>query len=108
MEDDSENLVWKALSDSTRRAILDVLAKDRATTGELVDRFDGLCRTAVMKHLGLLEQAGLVLVRREGRVRWNYLNPIPIQQVCERWVSDKIRHAASAMLRLKQLAEQGD
>ena len=103
--DNEADVIWKALADRTRRAILDALAEQPLTTGDLVARFDTLCRTAVMKHLGVLERAHLVLAVREGRTRWNYLNPIPIQQVCDRWVGHQIRHLASAMVRLKAVAE---
>src|SRR2546426_761327 len=65
--------VWKALADPTRRAILDALRKGPRTTGDLCGRFD-VTRFAVMKHLAVLEDAGLVLARRQGRERWNHLN----------------------------------
>jgi DNA-binding transcriptional ArsR family regulator len=104
MNPDPDN-VWQALADPTRRAILDKLADGPRTTGAVVAEFDHLCRTAVMKHLDVLVSANLVLVRREGRVRWNYLNPVPIQRVCDRWVSRHVSHLASAMLRLKDIAE---
>jgi len=97
--------VWKALSDGTRRALLDQLAEQPRTTGELCASFEDLCRTAVMKHLDVLVEAGLVLVRREGRQRWNHLNPVPIQRVCERWVNRHVSHLASAMSRLKDQVE---
>jgi len=97
--------VWKALADPTRRSILDALAKRALTTGELVDRFPDLCRTGVMKHLDVLVEAELVLIRRQGRVRWNRLNPMPIQRIYERWVSKHMRGMASAMSRLKDQAE---
>lgn len=100
--------VWKALADPTRRAILDQLAKQPRTTGELCAHFaraahDGIGRTGVMKHLGVLEGAGLLLARRESRVRWNYLNPVPIQRVCDRWVSRHVRDLARAANRLADL-----
>lgn len=99
--------IWKALSDVTRRDILDLLAERPSATGEIVSRFAGtLCRTAVMKHLEILVAANLVIVRREGRRRWNYLNPAPIQDVCNRWVSRHVKQMASAMSRLKQLTEE--
>ncbi len=98
--------VWKALADRTRREILDVLAERPQTTGEIVARFEHLCRTNVMKHLGILEKSSLVIVRREGRTRWNYLNPAPIQSVCDRWVSKHVRHLATAMSRLKERVEE--
>jgi DNA-binding transcriptional ArsR family regulator len=99
------DLVWRALADATRRAILDELARRPHTTGELAERFQPLCRTNVMKHLDMLVDANLVVVRREGRTRWNYLNPVPIQRVCDRWVSRHVRHMASALTRLKDHVE---
>ena len=107
--DDSSDaeLVWKALADNSRREILDGLAERPLTTGELVERFkDSHCRTAVMKHLETLVQANLVVVRRSGRQRWNYLNPVPIQRVCDRWVSKHVKQMASALSRLKDFVEE--
>lgn len=106
----ADDRVWKALSDPTRRAILDLLAARARTTGELCDHFaprrhGGLGRTGVMKHLGVLERAGLVAVRRQGRLRWNHLNPVPIQRVCDRWVSRHVRGLARSADRLRELAE---
>lgn len=103
--DTSGERVWKALSDPTRRAMLDALARGPLLTGDLVARFAPMCRTNVMKHLDALVDAHLVIIRRTGRQRWNYLNPIPIQRVCDRWVSRHVRGLASAMSRLKQHAE---
>ncbi len=103
--DDDSELVWRALADRTRRSILDTLAERPHTTGELVARYEGLCRTAVMKHLDVLERAHLVLTTREGRMRWNHLNPIPIQQVCDRWVGKHVRQLAAAAVRLKSVSE---
>ncbi len=102
---DQNDRVWRALGDPVRRAILDVLGNGPATTGQLVERFDELCRTAVMKHLDVLEAARLVIVRREGRVRWNYLNPVPIEKVCRRWVDAHARRMGSALNRLKDVVE---
>jgi len=104
---DHGDAVWKALADPRRRAILDFVADGRRTTGDIVDRFDSLCRTAVMKHMDILEAAGLLLVRREGRTRWNYLNPVPIQRVCDRWIRRHIQHRASSLSRLKDVVEAG-
>ncbi len=97
--------VWKALANPTRRALLDALAVRALTTGALVGQSPNLCRTAVMKHLGILEAAGLVVVRREGRVRWNQLNPVPIQRIYDRWVARHLRGMASAISRLKDHVE---
>jgi DNA-binding transcriptional ArsR family regulator len=97
--------VWTALADPTRRDVLDRLAERPMTTGELVAAFPETCRTNVMKHLGVLVGCGLVIVRREGRVRWNHLNAVPIQRVCDRWVSRHVRRLASSMSRLKDWIE---
>ena len=103
---DQSDEIWKALADSTRRSILDALAERPHQTGELVARFDHVCRTNVMKHIGILVDARLIVIRREGRVRWNYLNPAPIQTVCDRWVSRHVRQMASSLGRLKELVEK--
>lgn len=101
------DLIWKALADSMRREILDCLAERPLTTGELAERFqESHCRTAVMKHLEILVRANLVVVRRTGRQRWNYLNPVPIQRVCDRWISQHVKHMASALSRLKDFVEE--
>ena len=103
----SADRVWKALADPTRRAILDRLAKAPRSTGQLCAQFtrEGLGRTGVMKHLDVLVQAELVLIRRAGRTRWNHLNPVPIQRVCDRWVSRHVRDLASSAARLKSVVE---
>ena len=103
--DDRLTDTFSALAHPTRRAILDTLAERAWTTGELVARFDGLCRTAVMKHLDVLEGAGLLIVKREGRLRWNHMNPIPIQHIYERWVKKHVRGIAASMTRLKAHVE---
>ncbi len=102
----SKDLVWKALGDATRRRILDVLAERPQTTGEIVARFEELSRTNVMKHLEILVNANLVIVRWEGRSRWNHLNPAPIQSVCDRWISRHVQKVASSMSRLKERVEE--
>lgn len=105
MTNNNGDKVWRALADPQRRRILDELAAGPLTTGDMVARFDDLCRTAVMKHLDILTDANLVLVRREGRYRYNYLNPVPIEQVCQRWVNQHVRSLASALNRLKEVTE---
>lgn len=106
--DDDLNNVWKALSDPTRRAVLDLLRLGPRTTGDLAGAFPGLTRYAVMKHLGVLESAGLLLVRREGRKRWNHLNAVPLRRVYERWVSRYEDAWAGSLVRLKHAAERGE
>ncbi len=97
--------VWKALSDPTRRAILDLLRQGRASTGDLAGAFPALTRFAVMKHLSVLEHAGLVVTRKEGRQKWNYLNAVPLRRVYERWVSRYQDRWAGSLVGLQRLAE---
>jgi DNA-binding transcriptional ArsR family regulator len=97
--------VWKALSDPTRRAILDLLRDQPRMTTEVVDTFPHLTRFGVMKHLEALREAGLVNTREEGRQRWNSLNVFPIRQIYERWVSPFQELWAGQLLGIKNLAE---
>ena len=90
----SEDRVFKALADRRRRRILDLLKSEPLTTGEVCKRFPILDRCTVMQHLAVLERADLIIVKREGRLRWNYLNPLPIKEIFDRWIS---RHAAGAV-----------
>jgi DNA-binding transcriptional ArsR family regulator len=90
----SDDRVFKALADRRRRRILDLLKDQPRTTGEICRRFPSLDRCTVMLHLKVLETAGLVLVKREGRLRWNYLNPLPVKEIYDRWIS---RHASVAV-----------
>jgi len=96
--------VWKALADPTRRHILDLLREGPLTTGDLAEQFE-ISRFGVMKHLAVLADSGLILVRREGRERWNHLNPVPIHQVYRRWIKPFEAAAADRLLRLKLHAE---
>jgi len=93
--------IWRALSNPTRRTILDLLRGGPLTTGDVADAFPNLSRFAVMQHLGVLEEAELVIPRREGRRRYNYLNPVPIQQIHDRWVSRYTRPWAEALVDLR-------
>ena len=99
MKDDLA-LLWKALSDPTRREILDRLRERPWTTGELAESFPST-RFAVMKHLEVLVEAGLVLPRKQGRERWNHLNAQPLQALYERWVRPYEAHWAGGLQRLK-------
>ena len=106
MKADDTGPVWKALADPTRRAILDLLADRARTTGELSGAFPEVSRFAVMKHLGVLETAGLVVVRRRGRERWNHLNGVPLREAYERWMRPHADRWAESLLRLKETAER--
>ena len=97
--------VWKALSDPTRRAILDLLRQGPRTTTEIVDAFPHLTRFGVMKHIDVLREADLVQTREEGRQRVNSLNVVPIRQIYERWVGRFEELWSSHLLRIKEIAE---
>ncbi len=102
---DNLDAVWKALSDSTRRAILDYLRDRPRTTTEIVESFPYLTRFGVMKHLDVLRQARLVHTRAAGRQRVNSLNVVPIRQIYERWVGPFQELWSSDLLRIKDLAD---
>ena len=104
---DNLDPVWKALSDSTRRAILDFLRPQTRTTTEIVEMFPHLSRFGVMKHLEVLREAGLVHTREDGRQRVNSLNVLPIRQIYERWVGPYQELWTSELLRIKEFAELG-
>lgn len=99
--------VFAALADPTRRLLLDRLfERDGRTLGDLVSAVPGMTRFGVMKHLRVLEAAGLVTTRRVGRETHHYLNPVPIRRLHDRWL-DKFRvRAADALLDLQRSAEQ--
>lgn len=97
--------VWKALSNPLRREMLDALSDGPLTTGELGALFPDHSRFAVMQHLRVLEQGGVVVYRRRGRERFNYLNPVPIQQIYHRWVSRYQQPWAEALTSLKSQLE---
>src|SRR5579872_6679703 len=105
MSGDDLDSVWKALSDSTRRSILDLLRQGPRTTTEIVEAFPHLSRFGVMKHIDVLREAGLILTRDERRQRINSLNVVPIRQIYERWVGRFEELWASHLLRIKEDAE---
>jgi DNA-binding transcriptional ArsR family regulator len=103
----NENLVWEAMANEVRRQILDLLKEKPRTTGELALNFRRLDRCTVMLHLKVLTEAGLVIPKREGKFRWNYLNVEPIQRIYERWLSSYAQPAAALLNRLKDDLEVG-
>ncbi len=100
-----DNGLWKALGDPTRRALLDHLRAGPRTTGALCAEFD-MSRFGVMKHLKQLEDAGLVLVRRQGRQRFNHLNAVPIERIAQRWMGRLTRDSAQRLLALEAHLDQ--
>jgi DNA-binding transcriptional ArsR family regulator len=104
--DDEEGLVFKALADSTRRELLDLLfERGGRTLTELESQFD-MTRFGVMKHLRLLEEAGLVTTQRSGREKLHYLNPVPIRLVHDRWIDKYTEQRVSALAELKTRLEE--
>jgi DNA-binding transcriptional ArsR family regulator len=103
---DAHDAVFKALGHSRRRAMLDLLKGGPKTTGELVEAFPKLDRCTVMQHLGVLESADLVIARRRGRHRWNYLNPLPIKEIHDRWIGRYAAGAVGLLARLKHDLEE--
>lgn len=108
---DADDLVFKALADPVRRLLLDALfQRDGRSLGELeavVNQHVEMTRFGVAKHLRLLEQADLVLVRKQGRAKLHHLNPVPIQQIHERWIGKYTERAgvAAFLLDLKHHLE---
>jgi DNA-binding transcriptional ArsR family regulator len=96
-----DNLVFKALADPTRRFLLDLLFdREGRTLRELEAEVD-MTRIGVMKHLRLLEEAGLVVTRRSGREKLHFLNPVPIRLIHDRWINKYTERQASALAKLK-------
>jgi DNA-binding transcriptional ArsR family regulator len=103
---EKQELVFKALADYRRREILDLLKAEARTTGDLCLYFKDLDRCTVMQHLSVLEKADLVIVKREGRHRWNYINPLPIKDIYDRWISRYATHAMEILARMKHDLEE--
>jgi DNA-binding transcriptional ArsR family regulator len=104
-EDDLDP-VWRALANPMRRRVLDALREvGRLSTQEVAARFPDVSRFAVMQHLGVLVAADLVIVKREGRVRWNHLNPVPLRRIAERWLDRYDEAFAGDLLALKRRVE---
>ncbi|MET0438888.1 MAG: metalloregulator ArsR/SmtB family transcription factor [Devosia sp.] len=103
--DDADDLIFKALSHRIRRRMLDALKAGPVTTGTLCAGFPELDRCTVMQHLGVLEEAGLVVAERRGRERWNHLDALPVHAIHERWIGPYAAYATSMLSRLKQEME---
>lgn len=104
---EEEDKIFKALSDRTRREILDILRDQPRTTGDVCGRFKDLDRCTVMLHLKILEDSDLVMVKREGRFRWNHLNIAPIHDIYRRWISQYSEPSAHLLSKLKDEVENG-
>ena len=98
--------VFKALADPTRRQLLDSLhARNGQTLNQLCEQMD-MTRQAVTKHLGILEEANLVATLREGREKHHFLNPVPINDIAERWIGKYEHGRLKALSALKRSLER--
>jgi len=97
-----DDLVFKALAGADRRRILDLLRTAPMTTGEICDELHWLNRCTVMQHLGVLEKARLIIAKKDGRSRWNYLDVSPIQRIHERWIEAYAAPSARLLSKLQQ------
>ena len=102
MDDDG---VFRALADPTRRFLLDLLFEREGRTLHELDAELEMTRFGVMKHLRLLEDAGLVVSRRAGREKLHYLNPVPIRLIHDRWIDKYTERHVSALTDLKSELE---
>jgi DNA-binding transcriptional ArsR family regulator len=98
--------VFRALADPTRRSLLDELFNSDGQTLSALERRFEMTRFGVMKHLKVLEAAGLVVTRRRGREKLHFLNPVPIQLVHDRWVSKYAEPWAASLSGLKKSIEK--
>jgi len=102
---DDDDRVFKALADPSRRLLLDRLfERDGRSLGQLESGL-AMTRFGVMKHLRLLEEAGLVVSHKAGRTRLHYLNPVPIRRIHDRWIDKYTEPRAAALSELKTRLE---
>ena len=102
------DLLFKALADPSRRKLLDVLhAHDGRTLNELCEHLD-MTRQGVTQHLNVLEAANLIATERRGREKLHFLNPVPLQQIYERWIAKFEKPRLKALNDLKRRLEKGD
>jgi len=106
MSNDAENdRIFKALGHFRRRHILDALRDNPQTTGALCEAFPDLDRCTVMQHLKVLEEAELIIIKRQGRERWNHLNPLPIKEIFDRWIGQYAGPTVDRLARFKSEIE---
>src|ERR1044072_5616445 len=98
--------VFKALADPTRRSLLDALYEEDGQSLSALERLLPMTRIGVMKHLRVLEEAGLLTTRKRGREKLHFLNPVPIRLIHDRWVGKYAQPWASALSELKKEMEE--
>ena len=99
--DGDDDRVFRALADPTRRFLLDLLFEREGRTLTELEAEVEMTRFGVMKHLRQLQEAGLVVTRRDGRVKLHYLNPVPIRLIHDRWIDKYTERRVSALAELK-------
>ena len=104
--DNSDDPVFKALGDRRRRHLLDLLRDSPKTTTDLCAHFSDLDRCTVMQHLKVLEKAELIIVKKKGKFRWNYLNVVPIREIYDRWINQYASPSVELLTRLKKDLEK--
>src|SRR5262252_7129883 len=105
---DDTDLLFKALADPSRRKLLDLLhAHDGRTLNDLCEHLD-MTRQGVTQHLGVLEAANLVVTVRRGRVKLHFLNPVPLQEIYERWIAKFEKPRLKALSDLKKRLEKAN
>ena len=103
-----DDAVFRALGDASRRALLDRLhARNGQTLGELCRGLD-MTRQAVAKHLAILAEANLISWKRQGREKFHFINPVPINEIAERWIGKFERPRLDALSKLKRKLEGND
>jgi len=104
----NDDAVFRALADASRRQLLDRLYEQNGQTlGELCQGLE-MTRQAVTKHLVILEEANLVSVQRQGREKLHFINPVPINEIAERWISKFDRPRLAVLSELKRTLEGED
>ena len=101
-QEQQDDLVFKALAGADRRRILDLLRAAPMTTGDICKKLHWLNRCTVMQHLGVLEKARLIISKKDGRSRWNYLDVSPIQRIHARWIEAYAMPSARLLCKLQQ------
>lgn len=100
--DAQDELVIKSIASADRRRILDLLQDAPHTTGAICAELPWLNRCTVMQHIAVLEKARLIITRKEGRKRWNYLDVSPLQHFHERWIKAYSMPSASLLSKLRR------
>jgi DNA-binding transcriptional ArsR family regulator len=101
----SDEAVFRALADKSRRELLDKLHVENGQTLNQLCEGLAMTRQAVTKHLGILEEANLVVTKRQGREKLHFINPVPINEIAERWIGKFERHRLQALSDMKKALE---